>query len=571
MQTKEQLRNAITQLDGKDYGAYQSLKGHYDFGSFQLIIEQIPKDPFAPPPTGIYRVLFPLCDTQVTPNLLDSKNSRIACRDYYARQFFRHSQAISGQRRGTGFSGIITVDEPGQAILERSSVLVDNKQLELRCFIGLPANKRIIRSALAITMLCDELPDIVRLALHREFNPRESLLAHIHCAEDAQFLRSRLAELGLLAFIADGAILPRHSSRSDRPLDDASVVAFQSPASLRLEVELPHGGEISGMGIPQGITLLAGGGFHGKSTLLQTIEMGVYDHIAGDGRERCVSIAGAVKIRAYSGRQVTGCDISPFIQNLPLHRDSHAFSSNNASGSTSQAASIVEALELGAHALLMDEDSCATNFMIRDSYMQQLVKKEDEPITSYIDKIAQLYHQNGVSTILALGGVGDYFAVADRVIQMIRYQPRDVSREARAIIRQRPSTRVMEDSDRPIRPRARIPLAQGIDPMSEYGRLRVQATQIHSLKFGIHSIDLTDLEQLIELSQTRAIGHAILHARRYMDENTTVQQIIQRVMNDIESQGLDILNERISGHFAGFRPFELAQALNRLPSLQLKS
>jgi predicted ABC-class ATPase len=570
MLTKDQLQETLTPLDGKDYGALQCLIGRYDFEQFVLSIEQIPKDPFAPPHTGIYRVQFPLADTVIESDMINSRPAEIACRDFYARRFFYHSAKVAGERRGTGFSGIITVDEPGQAMLERSSVVIKKDVLEVRCFIGLPASKREIKAKLALKMLLEELPDIVSLSLHHDHTDAEQLQSHIHTALDAEFLRQKLPDLGLVAFIANGAILPRASGTSDKPMDNETVIPFQSPASLETEIALPYAGKISGMGIQQGITLLAGGGYHGKSTLLQAIEMGVYNHVAGDGREQCVSVSETVKIRSYSGRHVVNTDISPFIRNLPFQKDTRAFSTNNASGSTSQAANIIEAMELGTKVILMDEDTCATNFMIRDMYMQKLVKKSDEPITSYIDKIRQLYHDNKISTILALGGVGDYFEVADHVIQMIKYQPEDVTDKAKAIVKKYPVKRVKEDIEHPVHARARIPVAESIDPMSEYKKWRLYTTEVHSLQLGQNKIDLTDLEQLIELSQTKAIGYSMLYAKKYMDGTRTLKQVIDLVMADLRENGLDILSEKISGHFAQFRSFELAFALNRMRSFDVK-
>lgn len=569
MLTKDQLQERITPLDGKDYGAFQSLIGTYDFEQFVLSIEQIPKDPYAPPHTGIYRVQFPLDDTAIDSDMIDSRIGEIACRDFYARQFFYNSTKISGKRRGPGYSGIITINEPGQTILERSSVVINENILEIRCFVGLPASKRNIKAKLAVKMLFEELPEIVSLSLHRDQTDTDQLLSHIHTAIDAEFLREKLPDMGLVAFIADGAILPRESGTSDRAMNRGSVILFKSPESLNTEIDLTYAGKTTGMGIPEGITLLAGGGYHGKSTLLQAIEMGVYNHIVGDGREQCVSLAETVKVRAYSGRHVVKADISPFIRNLPFREDTSAFTTENASGSTSQAANIIEAMEMGAKVILMDEDTCATNFMIRDMYMQKLVKKSDEPITPYIDKVSQLYVEKKISTILALGGAGDYFEVADNVIQMIKYQPEDVSAQAKDIIRKYPTKRVKEDVEYPIQPKARIPVPGSVDPMSEYGKWRVYTTEVNTLHFGHNKIDLTDLEQLIELSQTKAIGFAMLYARKYMNGKRTLKQVIDLVMADLEENGLDILSEKISGHFAQFRSFELGFALNRMRSFSV--
>ena len=217
----------------------------------------------------------------------------------------------------------------------------------------------------------------------------------------------------------------------------------------------------------------------------------------------------------------------------------------------------------------MDEDTCATNFMIRDKKMQQLVHKDDEPITTFIDKVKQLYSERNISTILVLGGAGDYFDVSDKVVQMIKYVPFDVTKKAHEISRLFPTKRITEDEGYPIRPKERIPLKESINFYNEYGKKRIYASEIHRLTFGRIHIDLSDVEQLIELSQTKAIGQAIDYARKYMDGKTPLKEIIDRVILDLEEKGLDILSEKISGNFARFRWFELAFALNRLRGFEV--
>ncbi len=567
MLSKHILLEKLASLDGKDYGGYQSLRGEYDFSSYGLSIRQIPKDPYAPPHTGIYGIQVTRDAHGVINYPLTSKIQEIAFRDFLSRRFYVAGSEIAKGRRGTGFSGVITINPPSQAILDRNCVLVDEETIEVRCFLGLPADGRKINADIAQTMLFDELPKIVDRALYKATLRPEDLSRHIHAAVDADHLRNRLDALGLVAFVANGAILPRKSGTSDRSMARASAIPFISPKSMQVEIDLPHAGPIVGMGIPKGVTLIVGGGFHGKSTLLNTLELGCYNHVPGDGRELCVSMPQTVKIRAYSGRSVAGTDISPFIRNLPFRKNTTAFSTDNASGSTSQAAGIMEAFEMGAKVLLMDEDTCAANFMIRDAKMQQLVRREDEPITPFIDTVKQLYAQKQISSILVLGGVGDYFDVSDHVVQMIQYQPKDVTRQAHAIAKASPINVVAEEDKHSFRIRERILRPESITPRNAYGKKAIYAKEVHTLNFGRHTIDLTDLEQLTELSQTKAIGYALDYARKYMDGKSSLKEIIEKVLRDIEEQGLDILSDRISGHFAEFRPFELAFAMNRLRSL----
>jgi predicted ABC-class ATPase len=567
MQSAQVLRNKLDRIDGRDYGACQSLKGEYAYPDIELLITQIPKDPYAPPHTGIYRIRVDNAYLGIPPDLFDSPTAAVAYRDFLARRFSEKAGQISGRGRGTGYSGVITLDTPAQAILDRSAVVFTPDGVEVRFFVGLPAKGRKINGRLAETMLFEELPAIVRGALHA-LNPSE-VQRHIHAAQDAEHLRGKLESLGLIAFIGDGSILPRRSGTSDKPLQAEDAVVFRSPESLRVSVELPHAGTVTGLGIPRGVTLIVGGGYHGKSTLLHAIESGIYNHIPGDGRELCVADPRTVKVRAYSGRWVASVDISSFIDNLPFKRDTRRFSTANASGSTSQAASIVEALEMDARVLLMDEDTCASNFMIRDRKMQELVGREDEPITPYIERVRQLYEQSGVSSVLVLGGVGDYFEVADTVIQMIRYEPLDVTGAARKIATDSPEKRRWEHQDIPRPAGVRFLDSDSIDPLNQYGKRSVYATEVYRIHFGTTTIDLTDVEQIVELSQSKAIAQAIEYMGKMKCEPVPIKESIDRCMRVVKERGFDGLSPKISGHFAQFRDIELACALNRLRNMRV--
>lgn len=564
MVDKSDLIQKLAVIDGKDYGRYQSLLGTYDYPLFNLIVQQIPKDPYAPPHTGIYRIQVLRNDSRIISWKIESKVQRVAFADYLSRVFYDTSEKISKGIRGTGYSGVITINQPGQTILERSSIVITDDIIEIRCFIGLPGNGRLVTASIAQQMLLSELPEIVEKTLLKQNIDQSNLRKHIELAVDAEFLRNYLESNGFIAFIANDSVLPRASGTSDKPLKDTSVIPFKSPDSLCHEITLPHFGCISGMGIKNGVTLIVGGGFHGKSTLLSTFEAGIYNHIPDDGREYCSSIAKTTKIRAYSGRSVAKTDISSFINHLPFNQDTTAFMTENASGSTSQAANIMEAIEVGVDVLLMDEDTCATNFMIRDRKMQQLVNKDDEPITTYIDRVKQLYLEKNISTILVLGGVGDYFDVSDHVIQMMNYLPLDVTQKAHQIARNTTAVRQVESSNDPFQYHDRIPQVSSIQSKNDHGKFAIFAKEIHRLNFGKQVLDLTDLEQLVELSQTKALGFAIEYAKRYMGSNRTLREVVELVNADIEEQGLDILTDRISGHFALFRSLELAFAINRL-------
>ncbi|MEG3927652.1 MULTISPECIES: ABC-ATPase domain-containing protein [unclassified Microcoleus] len=598
MTNKESLQRHLLQLDNRGYKAYKDIQGKYDFSEFTLIIDYVQGDPFASP--SKFRVIVPPNIAQIPRELFNYRSREIALRDYLTRQFDQAAYSISS-KRGTGKSGLIAVTRFGQEVLERSSAFIisshtsdieDLGGVELRFAVGLPAGGRSILGRQAAEMLCEDIPQIVSNSLkYANLNAAECR-RHVETVEDADWLRQQLAENGLVAFVADGSILPRRSGVDNSPLLN-NAVAFQSPPSLKVEFNCPNRGLISGMGIPAGITLIVGGGYHGKSTLLRAIELGVYNRIPGDGREFVVTSPAAVKIRAEDGRSVAGVDISPFINHLPQGRDTAQFYTENASGSTSQAANIIEVLEVGRRkkegttriltrihgliyeedlvpVLLVDEDTAATNFMIRDRRMQELIAKDKEPITPFIDKVRQLYADYGVSTILVMGGSGDYFDVADTVIAMENFQAYNVTEEAKEIAKNYSISRAAEGGENFGKLTQRVPIPASLDPSRGRRDVRVKVRDVDELSFGTEEIDLGYVEQLVDSGQLRAIAAAMVYAKQqYMDGKRTLSEIIDLVMADIDAQGMDILSPFPEGDFAMFRRFELAAAINRLRSLSV--
>ncbi len=572
MRSKRDLEQLLATIDGMGYKAYKKIENAYRFRDFDLIVDHVQGDPFATP--SRVRVQVPRKASGFGPEPTRSRSRRIAFCDLLTRSFYAQCQRFgvkrTGMDAGIGKSGMITIDCPVQEILERSSLVVNDEMIEARFFMGLPAFGRKIAGHIARIMFLEALPQIVAHALFAQCMDTQVLKSHIESAEDADFLRARLDAMGLVAFVANGAILPRATGIDPRPLDSARCVAFQAPPGLETTVTLPNRGSVAGLGIPQGVTLIVGGGYHGKSTLLHALERGIYNHIPGDGRELVVSASKAVKIRACEGRSVRQTDISMFIDNLPMGLVTSAFSTDNASGSTSQAAGIAEALEAGATALLLDEDSSATNFMIRDHRMQTLVSKANEPITPFIDTVRPLREKLGISTILVMGGSGDYFSLADTVIQMSHYRPLEVTSKARTIAKLIPTGRRPENTIRTFRVTVRIPQRGGLNAFIEPERKKISATGPRQIRFGNETIDLYDLEQLVDSSQTRALGLAIDYASSLMDGLRNLHEIVEAVSAAIDNQGLDILSDFLTGDLARFRPIELAAAINRMRNLEIK-
>lgn len=563
------LEELLKKIDGSSYKNYKRLKGGYRFREYVLFIDHVQGDPFASP--SKFRIRVPQTVAGFPLSLYRNKIREIALRDFLTRRFSAGCRKFCKGKRGDGNSGKIFIDTPGQEVLERTSVLVNNSFVEVRFFVGLPARGRRIKSAELKEMLWKELPQIFEFSLkYSSLNPRE-VQRFVEIVEDAQFIRDNLSKKGLVAFIADGSLLPRRSGIDDRPMERSKAVLFESPPSLKVKFDTPNSGTVTGMGVPAGVTLIIGGGYHGKTTLLDAIEKGVYNHVPGDGREFVVTVPDAVKVRAEDGRSVVGVDISRFISNLPDGRDTRFFYTENASGSTSQAANIMEALEVGTRLLLMDEDTCATNFLIRDGRMQALVSKDKEPITPFIDRIRQLYTEHGVSTIMVFGGSGDYFDVADTVIMMDSYRPKDVTEDARKICKGFPSNRRVEAAEKFGQIKSRLIDMGGISPMAS-GKVKVKAKGLHYIQFGRHIIDLSFVEQLVDESQTRAIALSLYWLWERMRGKRTLREGLKDLFNMLKTEGLDALSLRneAEGNLAMPRPYEIAAAINRIRGLKVR-
>lgn len=567
MDKKEKISSILRRIDGRGYKAYLDLKGAYNFDDFILYIDHVQRDPFANP--SILRAEIKLEDASFPLNLLESSERIIALEDYIARLFRNAIHKYSLKRVGSGNSGVIKIDAGDQEVLERSCVNIGDTNIEIRFQVGLPARGRRIIARESKKLLLEVLPRIIEDSCYFGKIEPDVLVGHVNSFEDANAIRQQLGLNRLVAFIADGSVLPRKSGVSDKPLKGA--VQFKSPNSLKIELETPNSGLVSGMGVPEGVTLIVGGGYHGKSTLLRAVELGVYNHIPDDGREMVVTRDDAFKIRAEDGRPIVKVDIRSFIHKPPGIGDTGEFSTTNASGSTSQAANIIETLETGSKLLLFDEDTSATNFMIRDERMQRLVSREREPITPFIDRVRELYQDHGVSTIMVMGGSGDYFEVADTVIMMDSYHPYDVTSPAYKVAEELPINRVREVKG-VFDYAKRSPVKEGIN-LYKGRKLRIDNRGLSKILLGKEVIDLKDIEQLVSPSQTRAISYALYKSiSGYMGPGKSIDTVLDLLEDEINSSGLDFLappGRKRPHNLARPRRYEIAAALNRLRTLQV--
>lgn len=564
MKNKEDLKKELIKIDHKSYGMYKTLGGSYSYGNYILHIDHVQGDPFASPSRLRFEVKK---ETHGFPEeYYEEKHRRLALEDQVLRRFLRQLRQLDKGSMGSGKSGRITTCPANQTVQERIAVVFSKDRMELHFEMGFPARGRTIMAKEMQKLVFDILPELAESCLfYRKWDTKSKSLLEkaVFLADDQKELRRQLKEKGLTGFVANGAILPRESGISDRPMRDA--VPFISPESLQIEIELPHKGKIIGMGILEGITVIVGGGYHGKSTLLKALEQGVYNHIAGDGREYVVADATGMKIRAEDGRSILHTDISLFINHLPAGQDTVDFSSENASGSTSQAANLIEAMEAGAELLLLDEDTSATNFMIRDKVMAKLVSDEKEPITTLLRHIRGIYKTMGISFIIVVGSSGDYLSVADLVLQLDHYKVKDVTKEAKEICEQCQIAGQYTEKE------VCMPeFSRKLKPVKS-ARRKLKSMGTDTVLIDRESIDVRYLEQLSESGQTTALAYMMGWILDHVTKEEDIQEFIENMYKLIERKGMAavIPANYSAGHPVLPRKQELYACLNRYRSAKI--
>lgn len=561
------LKNELQRIDGRGYKSYKDLQGQYDFNDYVLSIDHVQGDPFASP--SRVRIIINKGKAKFPEELINENYKKIAVSDFLTRLFYFNINKYSEKIFGSGKSGLITISRCPQEILERTSIVINEDNIEARFYVGFPAKGRTVLSKELEKILYNVIPSIVENTLIYENINKVKIIDRVKLVEDQEYIRRELKKKDLIAFVANGSILPRESGVSQRPLKNP--IPFKSPNSLEVEMNLPNKGLIKGMGIKKGVTLIVGGGYHGKSTLLNALELGVYNHIEGDGREFVITDDSAVKVRAEDGRSIKNTDISLFIDNLPNGKDTVKFTTENASGSTSQAANIIEAIEAKSKVLLIDEDTSATNFMIRDDLMQRLVSKEKEPITPFIEIVKPLYNQKNISTILVIGSSGDYFDVADTVIQMDNYEAKDVTKEAKALMRGEINKRI-EEKDISINMKFDRKLQKGTIE-STYKGVKIKTMGLSNISINNENIDLRSVEQIVDNEQLNAIGAIMKWIEdNLMNKNISLEEAVNEAYNEIKENGLISL-DRIKGGSGSLslpRKQEIMASYSRFRKLRIK-
>lgn len=586
MKSSAELRTLLHSIDHKSYPAYKSLAGEWNYGSFLLSIDHVQGDPFASPSS--LHIELSHSYTKLPSTYFSKDCMRIALQDFLTRQLAKQFEQYNFKAKGSGKSGLLSISRCGQKVLERTACQLTETTLIVRFQVGFPAFGRTINAGELEKILFDFLPRCIENSLLYKNLNHAALETAVFLAEDQEEIRHYLRQEGLIAFVANGSILPRKSGISELPLKDS--IPFLSPASMERSIHLPHHGDITGMAIPQGVTLIVGGGYHGKSTLLGVIQDGVYNHISGDGREFVITDHTAVKLRAEDGRSIRNVDISLFINDLPNKKDTTTFSTEDASGSTSQAAGVIESMEAGSRLFLMDEDTSATNFMVRDAFMQQVISRDKEPITPFIERVRDLYKTAGISTIMVAGSSGAFFYIADHVLLMDCYHTVDITEQVKTLCDQRPVAptevpdfsipnfhRVLPDH---VRERAKNASSENdrrnhrgsnransqenhSNPRHEH--MKIKASGVESFSLDKETVNVRYLEQLADNEQTMALAYLMRFClEQVMDGTKTVQETVQTAMDTLEKKGWDAFcGSYVPCGLAKPRVQELYACLNR--------
>ena len=556
------LYQKIRTLNGKNYGLYKSLADKpWDFGDFALEFLHVQGDPYAPASRVVIKANLSMLG--YAGEWGGEFERRLALSDFLHRKLSRLVKEKYPEK-----DAAIVFDTAGPEMLVRNSLWIDNGELRACLQVRLPGDGRKIQAEAAAEILTMVLPDLVSAGLYYSKSDEPELQQYYRVLAERKEILSQLAARGLCAFVPDGAVLPRASGLSELPLEGA--VAFTAPEQMAVTLNV-CGRDIRGMGIPKGITVITGGAFHGKSTLLQALTRAVYPHIPGDGREGIVIDESALRVGVEDGRSVRGTDLSMFVRDLPGGVSTKDFNTLSASGSTSEAANLLEAMEAGAQTFLIDEDSSAVNFLIRDIRVRKLLGDDREPLIPLTDRIKEISAQ-GYSFILVAGACGDYLDLADNIVIMANYKAEcaknviarsDEVATKQSIVAQRAFAAYMQ------------PLQKSVRPTSQVERqVKVKLSGDTLLQIGFLVSDTSRLNTLVDKQQRLGAGFVLLNLLQNAASNSessdasnagdSVAVTIQKLHEKIQNVGFRNLPQGMSREMSLPRVVDIACVAFRL-------
>ena len=547
----QEFRRLITSINGRGYGAYKRLLGNEAFfKGFNLRLTHIQGDPHAPPSHA--EVWVHKSRLEPLTQFMES-DSVIPLTDYLSRNLHKVLRKLS-RRCGEGNSCYLGIPKPSPRILKRSSVELEKDHVIIRFFVGLPSQGRRVSGREAIKLLTEVIPEGINSVITSSLNEFERIKKHIKIFKLQEGVRSWLVRNNYFFFIGDGSILPRRASFSEEPLPNA--VRFSSPESLRIEVCVKGAGCIKGLGIKDGVTVITGGAYHGKTTLLEGVIDGIYDHILDDGREHVISAPDTYLVRAEDGRVVTHVDISSLMRDLPDGTSTKDFSTLDASGSTSMAASIMELIELGVKHLVLDEDISATNLLYKDEVMKDLLK--DDPIITLDSLVKPMNRILGVSTAAVVSASSSFLKCSDTTILMRKYLPQHLK----------------EDRDWGACREASIKEPEGrqYEGISNLKKVKASGMKIIAEYFdGIKfEIDLSRNPRIAESGQVKLIARAISKLSD-LKQPIIMFDLIHKLRSELMSEGFRTFYRGmdVPPDLTWVDPLDIAWVINRLRNARI--
>ncbi len=567
MRDKKEFYNTLMDIADKPVSEYGRLTGDFDFSRYVLKVSQVPVENMDKP--ALFLVRVPQAIAGFPSHLYNTPVRRTGLEDYLTRRIADQIDVIT-QYDEQGLSRRhLLIAVPGQKILPRTSLLLTEEYVEARIYVMLPQRDGRIDGERVKEIFFDELASVVNSALiYCNLNEAE-LTEFVDIMEDADQVRQILPTRGLVSFVGEGSMLARLGNTDYPDYDDVQPLTVAE--ELLVEVDVPNAGPVKGLGIPSGITLILGDAYSGRIQLMRAIAAGIYNHIPGDGRELAITMPDAVHIASEPGRSVQKVDVHPFVRELVAEGATEEYTSAEADPCSAQAAATVEALEIGARALLYDESNSSPAFLTRDSRLTALMPDAGRRVMPLATRVRQLVDELGVSVVVGgSSSVAEFIPVADTILRIDGYKVYDVTQEAKAMDLDQFQLESDDVNLTALVEKNRWVVPSSIDASSGPLDQVIEAESIDLLQFGRSMINLQDVTQLADKHQTATIGLILCYAKlRYMDEGRPIREIMDLIDRDLGTEGLECLSRDLRGDLARPRRYEIAAALNRLDSLRI--
>jgi predicted ABC-class ATPase len=568
MKDRKEFYNLLAEIDGKPFSEYERLIGDFDFARYVIKCSKIEMARDGENP--VFNIRVPQSIAELPGHLYDSPVRRTALEDYLTRNLCAVTGRIARFNESGWARRNIIIAEPGQKILPRTSVAVTKEYIDARIRIALPykvyvSGERLVDGEMARKVFFEDLPEIVSSSIfccNLDLGAAEEF---VNGMEDADRVRQTLATLGLVGFVGEGSLLAREQG-SDEP-DLSHIAPFEVADDARTEIDVPNAGKIAGLGIPAGLTVVLGDAANGRKDFMSALAAGVFNHIPGDGRETVITVSDAVQVAVDRDRVVQEVNITPFLTESE-NGNPASYSTRSADSFISQAAATIEALEVGARVLIVDENTSASAFLTTDARVAGLLGAT--PRASLAQRARQMVDELGIS--LVIGGenlVAEYIPIADTVLKVEDFQVTNITEEAKALnLALPPEAPVVNLA--PMLARSRWIMPSSIDAAVGSKDVVISALDLNAIQFGRSVIELDSVPQIADESQTLTIGLLLYYAKlRYMQEGYPLREMLDMIDRDLSSEGLGTISRDLRGDLARPRRYELAAALNRLPTFRV--